>query len=319
MTTTLSAVALREARADELEALMSFEASFYPVPDAIRMVLARNERSELGAFERVVVETDGQVVALGVVGSAELMGFGPQASQVRVYVCPDHRRRGLGTLVLRELERRAAPRGRDVVSALASGSPAVEFLSRQGYEEIRRQPRWVVDVNKAPIDAFEEPSAIAEAAGVTLVSYADARRQLGDALAGAVGALHRRLVYDMPAPLRPAKMRIEEYRDAFLGDGLLEDASVLAMREGCCVVGVALVERAPDSRAFARVVGAIGPYRAKRVPLALKLEALRRLRGLGYRALVIQDDQDNAPMRRILRGLGAAEAFDVLALRKRLR
>jgi GNAT superfamily N-acetyltransferase len=314
----MSAIEMRSARDEERATLLQFEASFFDDPASMRDVLAWNERKPLGALERVVAEIDGCVVGLGVVGSAELMGFGGETSQVRVYVCPEYRRRGIAAVLLRELERRATLRGRDVVVSLGSMSDAaITFFSRHGYEEIRRQPRWVVDVNGAPLDAFEDPSALAAALGVTLCSYAEARPRLGAGLESAVAVLHRRLVSDMPAPLRPARIGIAEYREMFLSR-LLEDASILALKEDT-VVGIALLDRVPERTAFARVIGAIGAYRAKRLPLALKLEAIRRLRALGYERLVIQDDQDNAPMRRILRGLGATETFDVLAFHKRLR
>jgi L-amino acid N-acyltransferase len=314
----MAAFETRSARDDEHDTLVEFEASFFDDPASMREVLGWDERKALGGLERVVAEIDGCFVGLGVVGSAELMGFGGTTSQVRVYVCPEYRRRGIAAVLLRELERRAGSRGPDVVVSLASGSDAaISFFSRRGYEEIRRQPRWVLDVTRAPIDAFEDPGAIAAAAGLTLCSYTEARPLFGASLVSAVGALHRRLVSDMPEPLRPAKIGMDDYREIFLSR-LLEDASILALKDGA-VVGIALLDRVPERTAFARVIGAIGAYRAKRLPLALKLEALRRLRALGYDTLVIQDDQDNAPMRRILRGLGATEAFDVLAYRKRMR
>jgi amino-acid N-acetyltransferase len=78
-----------------------------------------------------VIRANGKVIAAGA-----LQCFGPSALLRSVVVEPDHRRSGLGRLIVGELERSA--RAARITQLILLTQSATEFFARQGYRTIER-------------------------------------------------------------------------------------------------------------------------------------------------------------------------------------
>jgi amino-acid N-acetyltransferase len=78
-----------------------------------------------------VIRANGKVIAAGA-----LQRFGPSALLRSVVVEPDHRRSGLGRLIVGELERSA--RAARITQLILLTQSATEFFARQGYRAIER-------------------------------------------------------------------------------------------------------------------------------------------------------------------------------------
>lgn len=89
-----------------------------------------------GAF--LVAELDRSVVGFGSLSLGPPDGYAADvdAEVTGVYVTPGVTRRGVGTALYRELERRARAAGADLLGLWASRN-AVPFYEAQGYEQVR--------------------------------------------------------------------------------------------------------------------------------------------------------------------------------------
>jgi amino-acid N-acetyltransferase len=102
---------------------------------AIRALLERaglpTSDLEFAQPDFTVIRANGKVIAAGA-----LQRFGPSALLRSVVVEPDHRRSGLGRLIVSELERSA--RAARITQLILLTQSATEFFARQGYRAIER-------------------------------------------------------------------------------------------------------------------------------------------------------------------------------------
>lgn len=86
----------------------------------------------------IVGEIDGAIVGFGSLNLGSPTGYHADvdAEITGVYVHPEHSRRGVGTRLCRELERRARERDAEVLGLQASLN-AVQFYRANGYERVR--------------------------------------------------------------------------------------------------------------------------------------------------------------------------------------
>lgn len=136
---------VRPARPDEVQAILRVwrEADAAATPtDAVEFVarlIARGEGSLL------IAEADGVVVGTLIAG-----WDGWRGNLYRLAVVPEHRRRGVGSLLVREGERRLRELGVRRISATVIGTeePAIGFWRSAGYAVDDGVDRFVKDVDR---------------------------------------------------------------------------------------------------------------------------------------------------------------------------
>ena len=152
-------------------------------PDSVQ-VLALARAREVGHVNLLAL-VDGEPVGVAMLGDDP----GTRASThayVEVGVLPEHRGRGFGTALFRDVSLRVLMRGHEGLEceALASDSRSVDWLTRRGFREQRRHPQLVLEaddpVGEAPLPAGtalhalgSRPDLIAGMFEVAQVAYAD--------------------------------------------------------------------------------------------------------------------------------------------------
>jgi ribosomal protein S18 acetylase RimI-like enzyme len=99
--------------------------------NALRDCIARCARARDAYF--LVAERDGRIV-----GFLHYDSAGAEPELHRLYVERTHKRRGVGTSLLRELHRRLAPGASYILMVVAANRPALAFYERHGFVEAAR-------------------------------------------------------------------------------------------------------------------------------------------------------------------------------------
>ncbi len=131
---TIVSIRIREDTAADFEALYRLDQECYPPEIAYSRRTLRAFLNEPGVFCRVAEETSGPQAGL-------LLGFliGQQQRRqghiITLDVPPQHRRRGMGSLLLGDAEKRMAGAGvREVeLETAVDNAPAVAFWKKHGY------------------------------------------------------------------------------------------------------------------------------------------------------------------------------------------
>jgi len=215
-------------------------------------------------------------------------------------VDPSWSRRGVGSALLAAAEAHASQYGAVRVIAATWGDDAKGFLEGRGYREFHRRLRWVLDLGT--FDPARHPfDDILRAADTEL-------RDLGsvlddESIVREMYDTYNVLLQEMPLAFPPPRPKLEEFRAELRDASVMADASFVAIRRGR-VVGLAYTLLERNGVPISNVNGAVGPGRGRRLPLALKLAVIARLKAKGLRYFVAFNDEDVAPSRRILRTLG---------------
>ncbi|MBP3977639.1 ribosomal protein S18-alanine N-acetyltransferase [Microbacterium sp. BLY] len=130
---------LREARPDDLDAVMAIEDRSFPTDAWSRETMASELSSPHGRY--LVDEEAGAIIGYG--GVRALQGS-PDADIQTIALDRAFRGRGRGRALLHALLRAAAARGaREVFLEVRADNPAAENLYRsEAFEEIGRRPRY---------------------------------------------------------------------------------------------------------------------------------------------------------------------------------
>lgn len=130
---------LRDATADDLDAIMAIEERSFPTDAWSRETMAAELGSIHGRY--LVDEHDDQVIGYG--GVRALTGSADADIQT-IALLAEHRGQGRGRALLRALLAAAAERGaREVFLEVRADNPAAEGLYlAEGFEEIGRRPRY---------------------------------------------------------------------------------------------------------------------------------------------------------------------------------
>lgn len=94
-----------------------------------------------------LAELDGKLAGSGTVGKSDLAGAGSLAARV----LPEHRRRGVGTALLRLLAGQAAAMGFGVVGTNIDDPGSLRFAERYGFTEVDRQVEQVRAIGDEPV------------------------------------------------------------------------------------------------------------------------------------------------------------------------
>lgn len=234
---------------------------------------------------RLLAEDDGLVVGIGTAGRSGLSG----GAFVAPAVLPDHRRRGVGTELLRALVAHAESLRPEFLVGHADDEGSRAFALHRGFVQVDRQVEQVRAIGDEP-----EPEI---PAGIEVVSVAD-RPELWDVAYESIG---RQAFTDM-AVISPLQVSLDEWRREWLTD---PEATFLALADDE-VVGVAGLHLDQDdpSRAENALTAVRREWRGRGVALTLKRKTLAHAAARGLTEVYTWTQDNNADMRRLNERLG---------------
>ena len=271
---------------------------------------------------RVVVEEESahRVVASGNVGAGGTFRHADGSQTGLVGVARSARRKGIGSVLLAEIEdearRRNAPRL--IASASAAHPFALEWAARRGYREIGRRIESYVDLHAFDPLAWEEQVQGVNASGIALRTFADVMAGLDDdgreRFYRGVYDAQTPMWEDIPFATPEEPWPYERFRTLVFESGrLIAEASVLAY-DGDRLVGFTQTAKRRDRDGSTWMTGTAREYRGRGIATALKVHALRLAKARGLRAMLTVNDEPNKAMR----GINARLGYQMLPARVQL-
>jgi GNAT superfamily N-acetyltransferase len=220
------------------------------------------------------------------------------AAFLNVWVLPERRRRGVGSVLLAALAGAAArEQGATVLRARARAgeTAALGFLARHGFSEVTREIESRLDL------AGDLPPGSGPPAGVEIVGLANRPDLAPDAHALSIEAFA-----DVPGLGGTVAVAFDEWRRENVDEALTDGSFLaLALAGGRVVGSVGLTVRPGEPEAVEHLLTAVSrPWRRRGVARALKSAQIAWARGAGYRELVTYNDGANAAMLRLNERLG---------------
>lgn len=269
---------------------------------AVKMAILPDERTatveEMRSIDRpgrlvllAEIEEDGSTVVAGT-GVCDRSDVGGRAF-IAARVLPAYRRRGIGTALVRVLERQAMANGFDVVgSGVDDASSGVPFAERFGAREVDRQVEQVLaitgDVQPGPVPPGLRIVTVAQRPELWRQAYYDVAKEAVKDM-----ALSGSLVLPV---------------DEWEGESWINQpaACFLALDEDDTLVGLASLMDDPDrsDRAEQGLTAVRRDWRHKGVALACKRMTLHYAATHGIREIFTWTQQNNADMRRVNEHLG---------------
>ena len=258
---------------------------------------------------RLVVERSDEPVALGEVQS----GFMPRADgslNVSVRVAPEHRRRGIGSALLEAMEQQARRLGAPAAlsSADENVAGALAWATKRGYRAIGRRIESYVELDAFDPSAYSAETARVSGSGLRSLTFAERLEGAGDeqreGFIRELWEVQRPMWEDIPFSRPTAYWPYEQFKRMAFGSGkLLPDCSVLALDDGH-IVGLTMTGTGSGANGHTFMTGVARTHRGRGIAFALKVEALRRAKERGLRAMVTTNDEPNKAMRGINARLG---------------
>ena len=293
---------IRPTRDDaELERWLALRNAVVP-DDAVGLAELRSwmdasEQAHLLAFER------DELVAVGF-GVKEPWRPVPR---VRPIVPPGNRRRGLGSALLAELSRWAASRGDDALFAFVElgDEESIGFAERRGFAEVGRELKVALDLN-GELLSLEPPP------GVEIVTWAEQPD-----LVGGIYEAYREGSADIPGD--------EDFEPQPFEDWLANDMSGSGDKPEWTFVAVAGEEvvgyskwsltSAQPHTAHHDLTAVKRAWRGRGVAGALKSAQLAWAKENGYTRAVTNNEERNAPIRRLNERFGYLPAGGRILMR----
>ncbi len=228
----------------------------------------------------------------------------PRAGRFHALGCthPAHAGEGVGTLLVRLTEERAADRAESVVvcnSVLASDAAALRLLEARGYAATPHHLRMRVDLDAAPPAPDVPP-------GIALASFRPDRD------GAAVDAC-------VEESFDHAWSHQAQWRLAKEADARFDPALWIVARDAGEVCGVALCMPQTFGMGFVESLAVRAPWRRRGLGAALLGEALARLWRAGERSVGLGVDADNPAAIRLYERAGMRIAWRAVPYERELR
>ena len=209
------------------------------------------------------------------------------------FVRPAHRRRGVGTALLRTAEEHLLRKRARVLQTWTSGDGDCAFLEHRAYRPSRKERISLLDLaGETPAPHVPEGYAV-----VPLRDVRDRTREL-HALDAAASA-------DVPETFAEDDVRYAEWtRETLDHPDLSLDGSFVVLH-GQRPVSYALLHAERDAALAANeMTGTLPEYRVRGLARLAKLATIRWAREHGFRTIVTTNDERNLPMLRLNEALG---------------
>jgi GNAT superfamily N-acetyltransferase len=283
---------IRRATTDaELEALLNVRNCVLPV-DAITLENLRSTEQQAAELEHAVA-WEGE----GAVGAATygLLKTKPDPFAFS-WVLLEHRRRGIGSALYRQISCWARVRERDTLECWVEDTPdGVDFAIHRGFTEIGRELRVALDLT-----AIDPPPA-EPLNGITITTWAERPDVTESMYAVAIEAQH-----DIPGEEDEAEKSLEDWlADDMRGSGDRPEATFVALA-GNEVVGYSKFSLTPAQPRVAHhdLTAVKRTWRRRGVARALKQAQIVWAREAGYERLETRNEERNEPIRRLNAELG---------------
>jgi mycothiol synthase len=234
----------------------------------------------------VIAREDGVVVGSGMANRSDLAGGGTVIPRV----LPEHRRRGVGTALLRRLVEHVEDLGYPTLRSGADDDGSLAFAHRFGFEEVNREVEQTYTVT-GPVAVPPAPD------GIEVVSAQDRPGLWESALEGFGRDVLADFAVDTPIDVTP-----EGWSRSWLGDPMF-----LALHDGE-VVGCAGLGQDPDqpTRAENALTAVRRDWRGRGLAIHLKLVTLAWAAEHGITEVYTWTQDGNAAMRALNTRIGYA-------------
>jgi mycothiol synthase len=249
----------------------------------------------------LIAELDGEPVAAAFVERHSENVAGPVA-WVSVRVLPEHRRRGVGTALFRELSAIARADGKAelVFSARHDDTDSHEYLDKRGFAEALRLRESVLDLSEAKT-AFAPPPR------VTLVAFQPELDELVYGVALEVAG-------DVPTSQESLAVgTIDQWRAEQLPATTLRGCSFVAVADGE-PIGYAILVEGEREEGLHSMTGVCRAWRRRGIALALKQAQIDAAKTAGLRRLRTANAVQN-PMLLVNERLGFRRDVEWIHLR----
>jgi mycothiol synthase len=250
----------------------------------------------------LIAEQDGEPVAAAFVERHGENVEGPVA-WVSVRVLGEHRRRGVGTALFRELSALARADGKSefVFSARHDDADSLDFLGKRGFVEALRMRESTLELARAATSFAPPP-------GIELVPFTP---ELDDEIYDVALEVAR----DVPVAQQSFEIdSVEQWRADQLPKGTLRDCSFVAVAAGEGPVGYAILIAGHDREGLHSMTGVRRVWRRRGIALALKQAQIDAAKAAGLRTLRTANAVQN-PMLQVNERLGFRRDVDWLHLR----
>jgi GNAT superfamily N-acetyltransferase len=291
-------IAVRPAESDaDLDAWRRVRMAVLPEERALTVEEMR--RAATSASLYLLAELDGTVAGSGVADRSDLGGQGFLSPRV----LPDARRRGVGTVLLRELAAHLEQLGYDRAGTILDDPGSLAFAERFGFREVDRDVEQVRTVGEEP---WPEPPS-----GIEVVSLAERPELFERAYDELALEAFRDFALDRPIEISPEDWEREWQ--------VWPEASFFALADGELVGMAGLVrdddhpERAENSLSAVR-----RDWRRRGIASLLKRTVLAWAAGYGLREVYTWTQNGNAAMRTVNERLGYVTRSVGIRVRGRL-
>jgi mycothiol synthase len=263
-----------------------------------------------------------------IAGSANIQaGFIPRddgSQNVGVGVGKEHRRQGIGSLMLEAFENEARRRGVPrILSGTSASKPfALEFAKKHGYNEIGRRIMSYRELDSYEPKQWNASLDKVKGAGIKIRSFSEVLDERDDAgkerfwreLWEAEAPMWEDIPFATPTPHWPYE---RFYEMAVKSGQMLRDISLVAYA-GDEIAGFTTTGDRQGKDGWTWMTGVARDQRGKGVAMALKVDVLARAKAKGLRAMCTVNDEPNKAMRGVNIKLGYQPVPDHVELEKRL-
>jgi ribosomal protein S18 acetylase RimI-like enzyme len=234
----------------------------------------------------VLARLDGKPVACGYVEGWTPFAIGD------VTVVPEHRRRGIGAVLLANVSKRARSFGNDTIQAeiRESDEESRGFLERRGFVQVGAEKAMVLDLEGL------DPPAVDPPAGIRIVSRVEEPDLLEQMYAVGVQA-------DEDIPGSEGVQTFEQWRSHEIDRPTRRPELCFIALAGDEVVGYAALQVVAE-QAEHGLTATRRDWRRRGVASALKRAEIAAAKRAGFKRLITESEERNEPMRRLNEKLG---------------
>jgi mycothiol synthase len=249
-------------------------------------------------FRRVAETAEGQLVGYGECQRPYWSSLKTDTCMVFVAVEPAWQHRGIGQVLYAAVMPFAETLGAVKLrtDCREDSEDTIRFLGQAGFAQIGIRFESSLDIQTFDETPFRAVVERFEAAGYTLTTLAEVRRQDNEADQHLYQVFAATIV-DVPFP---GEERIEptyeNFRITTLDAPNTDPNAIFIARLGDRMVGMTSLELLPNSIGITGMTGVLRQHRGRGVALAIKLAAFRYLKEQGYRETRAHNDTANPPI-----------------------
>ncbi len=247
-------------------------------------------------FQRLVVESDGGIVASAIYGESEWTHV-PGKFFVIMQVHPDHQRKGIGTALYDHIMGDLAGRGPTIFESNAreDRQEGMDFLEKRGFKRTMRDQvseLVVADFDPAPFgwtaDRMAENGVEIRTVVELEADGVDWKREMWE--------LEHELMQDVPTDDPVTKQPFEQWVKWLTHPGFIPEAHFIAIVDGRFIGVTSLWQSmAEKDKLHTNLTGTVRSQRRKGIATALKVLAIEFAQERGAR-VIRTDNEENNPM-----------------------